>query len=545
MENYVNNSNITENFQKPNFMQKETFELSRKDFVFAILFCFTSVLLSIFGICGGFSLGYSVSMLLIFMLFTVYLCNKSVKIRVFPLVCGLLACGCMLCFTITSNGAVCFLSGIFVFVLSLAWYVSLVKEDNDYDDFTLISNIVSPLIIGVIPNIPVSLTSLFSGEGGRRKTIGKVLIGILASLPALTIIIPLLMSSDEAFQSMMNKLFGNLFATIFKIIFGLIIFIFILTYAFTIKKQGIQKVEKVEINGIENTFVISFLSVISISYILYLFSQLAYFFSAFQGILPADYSFTVSEYARRGFFEMCAIAVINIILILAMLLFSRKKDGHVCVSNKVIGTFICVFSLIIIATALSKMILYIKSFGMTELRITTSAFMVFLAIVFMGVILRIFIKRIRLLRIVLISAGCILLILGTVNVNSVIAKYNYSAYKTGLLKEIDVSTIYDVGDEGIPYLVLLAEDENSAVAESAKENIFYAVTGYRYYEIECTAEEIEDLVYWEEYHIIEKKHNKVGEYSIPKSKAYEILDKYIEEHPEILKSEIYSYNTEY
>jgi len=278
---------------------------------------------------------------------------------------------------------------------------------------------------------------------------------------------------------------------------------------------------------------------------MYLFSQLAYFFSAFKGILPTDYEFTVADYARRGFFEMCVISVINLVLVFAVLLFARKKEGKICAANKAICTFICIFTIIIIVTALSKMLLYIKSFGMTELRITTSAFMLFLAVVFVSVILRIFINGIRALRVAFVTAGCILVLLGTINVNSVVAKYNYNAYKNGLLEDIDINTIYQVGDEGIPYLVLLAKDSNSEVAESAKSELYSAITGYRYYETEFIQKSIEDLVYWDECKIIAKKYDGIGEYSIPKNKAYKCLDKYIEENPDILKSEIYQYDTVY
>ena len=44
------------------------------------------------------------------------------------------------------------------------------------------------------------------------------------------------------------------------------------------------------------------LGMISLVYVLYLVSQLAYFSGGFSGILPKGY--TMAEYARRGFFEM-------------------------------------------------------------------------------------------------------------------------------------------------------------------------------------------------------------------------------------------------
>jgi len=89
---------------------------------------------------------------------------------------------------------------------------------------------------------------------------------------------------------------------------------------------------------------------------------------------------------------MSVIAAINLALIFVMLLISTKKDGKICIALKVFGTFIGAFTLVIIGTALSKMILYINRFGMTQLRITTSAFMIFLTIVFVSVIIRLFIS---------------------------------------------------------------------------------------------------------------------------------------------------------
>ena len=49
-------------------------------------------------------------------------------------------------------------------------------------------------------------------------------------------------------------------------------------------------------------------------YLLFLIAQLPYFFSAFAGLLPSG--FTYAEYARRGFFELIAVAAINLGLLL-------------------------------------------------------------------------------------------------------------------------------------------------------------------------------------------------------------------------------------
>ena len=173
---------------------------------------------------------------------------------------------------------------------------------------------------------------------------------------------------------------------------------------------------------------------ISVCYLIYLFSQLAYFFSAFKGFLPENYSFTPAEYARRGFFEMSIIAAINFVIIFAALLLSPKKNGKISVVSRIFCAFIGIFTIIIISTAISKMVPYIDRFGMTRLRIGTSAFMLFLTVVFISLMLRLFVSRIRVVKTAFITAGIVLALLSNLNVNSIIADYNYTAYINKSLK---------------------------------------------------------------------------------------------------------------
>ena len=254
-----------------------------------------------------------------------------------------------------------------------------------------------------------------------------------------------------------------------------------------------------------------------------MFSQLAYFFSAFKGFLPEGYEFNVSTYARRGFFEMSAIAAINFLIIFGALLLSRKKNQKMCIPSRLICLFISVFTLIIIVTAISKMVLYIQGFGMTRLRITTSAFMVFLGIVFLSVILRLFISKVKVLRAALVTASTVLLILGVVNVDHVVAAYNYHAYKNKVLETIDVKTIYNLGEEGVPYLVrLLEEDDDIDVLVTSREYITRSISN-TYYETEYDYET-------STYKILGKRYDKPENFGIYRMKAYKVLDDFIAEN---------------
>lgn len=392
-------------------------------------------------------------------------------------------------------------------------------------------------------NIGVSLKSLFTSGNGDKKTVGKALVGILCAVPMLIIVVPLLIKSDDAFSGMMSSIFtgsGNVFVTVLKAVFGAIISMFVISYGFSLKAGRISKVKEGKFAGIENVYLISFLSAIAVCYLLYLFSQLAYFFSAFKGFLPND-TITYSEYARKGFFEMCIIAVINISVVLFSIMLAKKQGGKVCLGLKAIATFISVFTLIIIATAISKMVLYISEYGMTVLRITTSAFMIFLGIVFIAIILRIYINKINIVKTALIAAGCIVLILGTVNVNAVSAKYNYNAYKSGQLKKsIDVQSFYNLGDEGIPYVVRLACGKDK---DAAKEAQRYLAEAYLY-------DYFDDMQYARNFTIDDLKEKQKDKgfsyFSIPKATTYNELYKFIESNPQFAeRCHSYFDNSEY
>ena len=72
-----------------------------------------------------------------------------------------------------------------------------------------------------------------------------------------------------------------------------------------------------------------------------------------------------------------------------------------------------------------------------------------------------------------------------------------------------------------------------------------AISGDSYYETKINSKEISELVYWQEYELLGKKHDGIGEYSLPKKKAYKYLDSYIEQNPQILKGEIIPFEAEY
>lgn len=516
----------------------ERFSVATKDRVFISLILIVSCLLTVFGIWGGFNGGFAVSTILLFAVQSVYLFEKGIK-GVTAYIYGLSYPLMALSFLITTNGTVKFASFVLMFLLNIVWFKLVSAKEKACDDSSLILNAIAYLFKGIFKNLPRSLISIFSNDKDKQKNTVGILIGLGVSIPVLLIVVPLLMSSDVAFSGLVENLFGNFFSSLFKIIVGIALGLFLISYCFTLKKDSENDIVTYNFKGIYNTPIITFIAVLSCCYFLYLFSQLAYFFSAFGGFLPEGYEFTVAEYARKGFFEMAVIAAINLVIILGVFALSTKKNGKLCLPLKLLCGFISLFTLLIIATAISKMVLYINSFGMTILRLGTSAFMVFLAVVFIAVLFKIFISRIKLLKTILISASAVLILLGTLNINGVVAKYNYQAYITGALNTIDIETLYELGDEGIPYIVKLAEGDYG-LEFSAEFYITQELKHGKYYSIDYTnhTESVTyDTYYDSNYtcYIKAVKPSGIGSFNLSSQKAKKALAEYVEKNRNMLE----------
>lgn len=101
-------------------------------------------------------------------------------------------------------------------------------------------------------------------------------------------------------------------------------------------------------------------------YLLFFGVQGSYLFGAFARNLPEG--FTVAEYARQGFFELCGIMALNFAL-LWLVLYSSVRPVREKRSAKLMSTALLVESILFAVTAMSKLILYIDCFGFTPLRL--------------------------------------------------------------------------------------------------------------------------------------------------------------------------------
>lgn len=183
---------------------------------------------------------------------------------------------------------------------------------------------------------------------------------------------------------------------------------------------------------------------------------------------------TYAEYARRGFFELCSVAAINLAVIgVAYLITKRVEEKSVPKGLKVEILLVCTFTILLIATALSKMVLYIHYYGLTQLRVYTSWFMALLLFIFILIGVRQFVKF-NGSRIVIIGFVLSFLILTYSNVDGMIAKYNIDRYREGTLISVDVEALKELSDGAVPHMYDLYQDTQNLVVKGRLES---AITG--------------------------------------------------------------------
>ncbi|MGN0467613.1 MAG: DUF4153 domain-containing protein, partial [Acutalibacteraceae bacterium] len=291
-------------------------------------------------------------------------------------------------------------------------------------------------------------------DKSRHKKIIGALIGILCALPVLLIVIPLLIDSDAAFETLVGSSFENLSELfqnfinavenkfdLFEIVLTLIPAVICSTYIFSVMfsfGHGVTKEENLDTSAKYERFRIlpanitgGFLGVISLVYLVYLLSQLSYLFSAFFGKLPGGVSITVTEYARRGFFEMAKVAAVNFVIIALTVLFSKRKNNKLSPLIQWFDLFLCVFTMLLIAVSASKILLYISSMGLTEKRLYVFAFDIVLLFVFVSIIIRLFKKNFPYMKVIISALCTVICLLGIIGSGNIISYVNSKMFETG------------------------------------------------------------------------------------------------------------------
>lgn len=471
-----------------NKRDKLTFPVRKKDFVFGLLTFLASVIFIRFSFFGGFNLGFTVSYFILLATATAYLKKKGESISLFPLLCGIFALLLSVPFMLYCDSMIRFVSFVAIALLTALFLGGLSNSLKCTDgSYMLCLDAVRILFL-----YPFKYFTLFyhsakkeASENGEKgfKQIYYIAAGSIIAIPFLAVIIPLLVSSDAAFEVLISKIFGEIEELLASAILAVIVSPLVFACVFALGKGAEalngENALREKTFGVSHTLINTVLIILSSCYVMYLFSQTAYFFSAFAGLLPQDY--TAAEYARRGFFEMCAVVAINLGIFFAAYILEKRDDkNRIQGLTKGLLTFLTFFTLVLISTSFSKMYMYIDRFGLTRSRVLTSCFMILLFAVFITLLLKLYIRKLPYMKIIIILTALTLCAVSYMDIDTQVAKYNTERYFSEGEKEIDIYTILWLSDSNIPYLIKLYEDGNMETKDLLKHEIPYIIRAKSY-----------------------------------------------------------------
>lgn len=451
------------------------FPTGKKELRLCLAIGILAVLLMDFWIYGGLNLGFSLSCAGLIIASAVYLLRNGCRLNGYS--GALLALCLVLCasFVRSDDGFVKFVTLCFL-LLSYNLGLCLLAGRNRRSPAGVASLLDSFRALFYLGFGKLSLSMGGLNEARKNSgTAGKkhmdVVIGLLVAIPLVAVLICLLISADAAFEGLLSPLLRiNFSEPLYALILSLPLACWLYTRTVALKHTPKPEAAVYAAKGIHALTMNTALGAVCVVYVVYLFSQLAYFVGGFSGILPENY--TMAEYARRGFFEMAWLSAINLaVMTLAAGLVARKQN-RAPLTTRCMCLFIGLVTLFFVVTASAKMLMYINSYGLTRLRVLTEVIMVFIGLTTIFVSLWLFLPKFAYMKAVLLTALTIGAAVAWADVDTVVAAYNVSAYQSGRLGTVDVSYLARLSDGVVPFLAELAQGEDPLLADQARQALY-------------------------------------------------------------------------
>lgn len=309
----------------------------------------------------------------------------------------------------------------------------------------------------------------------EKSSYAPYIRGALLSLPFLLVFILLLSSADIVFQRFFSSLFdlhvnGELLFRVMLIVGVTLLFIGAFTQVFM--RQVAVKTNEVPVRkplGMTEATIL--LGSVGLLFLAFVLVQVRYLFGGSEQVLTTA-GLTYAAYARRGFFELIAVAVITMALIWAVkrlvALSTRQQES---VFNRLTGSLIALV-LVIMLSAHMRLSLYEGAYGFTLLRLLSHLFLVLLAVTFVSLFVHIW-KREPEQRFALrtcISILAFFAVLNLINPDALIARQNIDRFtKTG---KLDAYYLTQLSADATPTITTLLSTGDDKTKDTVARNLF-------------------------------------------------------------------------
>jgi Domain of unknown function (DUF4173) len=272
--------------------------------------------------------------------------------------------------------------------------------------------------------------------------------GFLLAAPLLLLFGALFVAADQVFQEVVTDAVPNgeqiLSHTLLIVVFGWIAAGLLREYLVRREPREAEVNRFFTLGGTEVAVVLGLLNLL---FLVFVIVQVRYLFGG-RSVVDEQTSLTYAEYARHGFFELVTVAALVLpLLLLADWLLRRERPRDELVFRILAGALLLLLGVVMVS-ALQRMRLYQREYGLTELRLYTTAFMVWLAVVFAWVAATVLRSRRDLFAVgALVSGFAAIFALNALNPDALIARTNLER------PNLDVPYLTRLSDDATPALV--------------------------------------------------------------------------------------------
>ena len=323
----------------------------------------------------------------------------------------------------TDDGRIIFFNKLGVFLLTISMLLSIVYRTQEWNLGKYLSSICSScmLALGQL-GAPLADAVWYCKNKLDKKNCRYlyVLIGLVITIPLFVVVFLLLTSADAVFRNMADNLLSDFAFGDVMAVAWMICFMFFVSYCMLVQfcKKPLQEEVSDNRRG-EPLIAIPVVTVLSLLYLVFSGVQILYLFMGNME-LPAGY--TYAEYAREGFFQLLAVGILNLILVLVCLYYFKTHKVL-----KVVLTVMSACTFIMLASSGMRMIIYIQYYYMTFLRILVLWSLLVLFLLFVGVMIYIHKDRFPLFRYSVVVVTCLYLCLSFSHPDYWIAKVNVAS----------------------------------------------------------------------------------------------------------------------
>lgn len=311
----------------------------------------------------------------------------------------------------------------------------------------------------------VRTTRAEAGTQSPKNNLWPILRGLLIALPVVAIFASLLASADAVFGQRLTN-----FVELFKLeklpeYTFRFIYILVIGYALAgifLHAASESQDEKLAGNG--KPVIPSFLGFVESSIVLgsvvalfasFVMIQFQYFFGGHTNINVEG--FTYSEYARRGFGELVAVAFFALLMLLTLSAVTKREAEAQRKIYSGLGVALVVLLLVMLVSAYQRLGLYEAAYGFSRLRTYTHVFLIWIGLLLIAtIVLEILHKERMFAFAMLIASFGFAISFPILNVDVFIVNQNIQREIQGVSDgsvELDAQYFIELSDDAIPTLV--------------------------------------------------------------------------------------------